>query len=126
MLHERSCKEDKKTTTEREKYLQTTYPPKEWYVGYIKNCQTQQLKNNNNTDRKWAEDINGCFTEAEIQLANKDMKRCPTSLPIMEVQIKITIKYHYTSIRMAKIKLGTTPLTRMCRKGALVHFKWEL
>ena len=44
------------------------------------------------------------FTKVDIQIAEKHMKRCPMSLAIKEIQIKIKMKHHNTSIRMAKIK----------------------
>jgi hypothetical protein len=42
-------------------------------------------------------------------MTEKHLKRCSTSLVIKEMQIKMTLRFHFKPIRMAKIKtLGET------------------
>ena len=56
-------------------------------------------------------------------MAKKYMKRCPTTLIIREMQIKTTVRYHLTLVKMAIIKKSTNKKCwKECReKGTLLH-----
>ena len=64
--------------------------------------QLMQLKSRKINDpvKKWVKELIRHFSKEDIQMANKHMKRCSTSL-------KTTMRYHLTPVRMVAIKKST-------------------
>ena len=54
--------------------------------------------------KNWGTELNKELSTEEYQMVEKHLKKCSTSLIIMEMQIKTTLRFHLTPVRMAKIK----------------------
>jgi hypothetical protein len=73
--------------------------------------------------KKWATELNRTFSKEDIQMAKKHMKKCSPSLATKAMQIKTTLRFHLTHVKIAIIKNITNNRCweRCGEKGTLGH-----
>ena len=114
-MHNKGNYKVKRQPSEWEKIIAKETADKELNFKLYQPLIQLNIRKTNNPVKKWEKDLNRHFSKEDItKMPNKHMRRCSTSLIIGEMQIKTTMRYHLTLVRMAISKKSTT---KKCWRG---------
>jgi hypothetical protein len=94
----------KRTSTEWEKIFASYSSDKGLITRIYRELQKLNSPKINDPMKNWGNELKRAFSKDEVQMAKKHMKKCSSPLALKEMEIKITLRFHLTPVRIATIK----------------------